>query len=369
MDGSLVDFAEIVARVLMPVGIYIFGIFAHELGHLVACVLVGWKPLVFSLGRWRSDGKQNPTIFRWGEFSVQVGIPTTGYARSVPRNRKTFRLKYFILVAAGPMVNIALAAGAFWYSQLEPDWFMRSAFAAQALHFFILYQLFIAGATLYPHPSRIGGSDGYKMWKLLWMNKEAAEQYYMTMRWSYLRVRAEEGRTAGFEEEIRTVLPASATDFAVRHMTASALMVYTKSDEGESRLRQLLPEAAPGEQRSKILDELACVPIYRDKPGMIDEGLGYIEEAIAEAPGRITLKATKAALLVRKGAYDEAAPIFEEVLAKGDTARDLVMAKCHMALASHRRGNTDEARKLLAEAEKIYPLYPLLPGLRKEIPR
>ena len=99
------------------------------------------------------------------------------------------------------------------------------------------------------------------------MKKETVDQTYRLTRWILVKATCEQRRTAGLESVVRTMLPESASSFDVRHTTGSMLMVYGKNDECEPLLRKLLTEAEPGEQHSKILDELACIPIYRKWAG------------------------------------------------------------------------------------------------------
>ena len=59
-------------------------------------------------------------------------------------------------------------------------------------------------------------------------------------------------------------------------------------------------------------------------------------------------RGTKGALLIEKGAYDEGIETLQSVLAASDTAIDRAYSNYYIALALHRKGDADAARRYLA---------------------
>ncbi len=76
----------------------------HEVGHAFAAGLLGWKVEKISIGLGREIGS-----FQIGEALVELRLlPLAGFVIPRPRNLSRPRLKYFLIFAAGPGIELLL---------------------------------------------------------------------------------------------------------------------------------------------------------------------------------------------------------------------------------------------------------------------
>src|SRR3954462_12397493 len=76
-------------------------VFIHELGHLLAALMVGWRPLSLQVGTG-----PNRTVLRWGEFQLIVGVNLfSGLARARAREFRHFKGAGMWFALGGPLAT------------------------------------------------------------------------------------------------------------------------------------------------------------------------------------------------------------------------------------------------------------------------
>ena len=328
------------------------GIIVHELGHLCGCLLAGWKPLSVHFGSGRSR-----TLFHRGDTSFQIGLnPFNGLVRVVAVKRDFYRLKYFLIVLAGPVATAALALTALALSIMDlPPLFHYLAGLCMITQFMLLAGLII------PHITRIDGqrrpNDSLLLWKILRMKKTQVETNFIQHRKALAVFYLKQDRIADATAVIEPApqLPAGPLNVKLQLLYLQ-LMAVEKFQEARESMRHLSREMeGDAKIRAETLDALACIPLFSGYMELLDDAMDCIGRALIEAPEMITLKGTKASLLVEKGRLDEGMSMLEEVLAKTESDNDRAICKYYMALAYRRKGEVNRAHEWLRDAQKFAP--------------
>jgi hypothetical protein len=339
----------------------------HEAGHLFAALMVEWKPVGLMVGRRKSK-----KLFRVGGVSICVGsFPFGGSAFAVARNPSHFRLKFLIFIMGGPVASISLfvllvtlMASGGWMERL-PEWWQVTISCLIVIE---------AGETcgyLFPYYFREQGqripTDALRIFQTLTMKESevpARLASYCSFYTGYLiredRLTEAKAFLSGMSEVFRDGLSA-------RVYLIECLRGNDRALEADAEIEILIREGVPGEARAEILDALACIPLlYRDSE-FVKRALGYIEEAIGEEPGKITLTGTKGTLLIEDGRLDEGIQLLGEVREKSDAARDKMYCEYYLALAYHQKKDRLRAMEHLKAAIEIAPKSHLRPRIEKAI--
>jgi membrane-associated protease RseP (regulator of RpoE activity) len=106
----LTNYSPVKLSVLLFVLFWIPLLALHETAHAVMAAILGWQveQVVIGMGRTVKS-------FRVGNAMVEWKLlPLEGFARSVPLNLRFPGLKHALIYAAGPGIELLLAAGILW---------------------------------------------------------------------------------------------------------------------------------------------------------------------------------------------------------------------------------------------------------------
>lgn len=173
-DGAAGDMVPGPAFLAVALVIYMVSIAGHELGHLAAGALAGFRPLLLIVGPLRIERADDRVRAGLNRSLALAG----GLALSAPIGVHDLRRRTIVLVAGGPLASIMLGVQclAFWSASsafLEA----RGSLAAAAAFSLLLggvVSLAIGIVTLLP--MRVGGfySDGARLLRLLRDDDETA---------------------------------------------------------------------------------------------------------------------------------------------------------------------------------------------------
>jgi len=107
--------------------------------------------------------------------------------------------------------------------------------------------------------------------------------------------------------------------------------------------------------RLRVLDSVACIPIFWDHPEMVAIAMEAMDKAMENEPNSITLMGTKGSLLIEDGKLDEGVHLLKEVQRQSKSENDLAISSYYVAYAAFKRGDTRIAKELLREAKEKYP--------------
>jgi hypothetical protein len=354
-------------QLLLCLIFFYLSIFIHEVGHLFAAWLVGWKPLDLTVGRDKSR-----TLFRIGDLRIHFRIPAVGgRARAVALSPNYFRLKQLIFIAGGPGISIAvglllwgLVSNELWMSRLS-DWWGEMA----------MYFLFVAAVfvwlSLVPWTHVSGGkvvsSDMWMIFKTLSMRKSAVQSHYLSHVFCLSEFLLEDHRIDEARANLLKAAEAHGSAVDARIFWIHALLQVGRKSEAQAEIDMLSKEGVPSECRAKVLDGIACLPIFWGHLELAEESMRYIDEAIAEEPETITLKGTKGSLLVEVGRLDEGIQMLEAVRNGSDVLIDKATSEYYLALAFFKKGDQQQARSYLKSAVAIDPVSRVRPRVAGEI--
>lgn len=342
---------------LIVFGCHYVCIALHELGHLIAILCIGWTPLVFKLGLGPSI-----TVARFGDLHVQLGRrPFSGWVRGTAESLSFFRFKWFVMVISGPLMT-ALAIFVMVRVLIHiSDYPAAPSWQTTALLIAIMLQLMTLVGTLWPATQMMDGmalpTDGKQAVQSLTMSTaEIGGQFLLhaVTKATVLIERGESHRVSAILEKARLQTAVSSPEMG--RLWIHCLLHRGKTEQADTAMNDLLANAAAvGETRAAVLDSLACLPLFHGHTQLIPKALTYIEEAIAAEPDAITLKGTKASLLIEAGELASGMKLLEEVMEHTESEYDRAICSHYLAVAHARSGDWKKGRELLDAAEKKYP--------------
>ena len=329
----------------------------HELGHLIAIKCIGWTPLVFKLGLGPAI-----TVARVGDLHVQLGRnPFSGWVRGTAETISFFRLKWFLMVISGPLMTALAILAMLRVLIYESNSPAVPAWQTNALFIAIMLQLMTLVGTLWPSTTMMDGmpmtTDGKQAIQSITMSKaEIVGQFLLhaVTKATVLIERGEWQRVPAILENARLQTGISSPEMG--RIWICCLLQQGKAAQAEAAMNDLLACAdASGETRAAVLDSLACLPLFDGHTQLIPKALTYIEEAIAAAPDAITLKGTKASLLIEAGELASGMKLLEEVMGRTESDNDRAICSYYLALAHARSGDWKKGHEFLDTAERKYP--------------
>jgi tetratricopeptide (TPR) repeat protein len=353
--------------VLLVLLSYFLTVLVHEVGHVIAALIVGWKPTSLKVG-----GGRGWTLFRIGGIQVELGpVLLGGMVRALAPSASHFRLKDIILSIGGTVANICFALliggvlfGADRYGEL-PYW------VQQMMIFLLVFNLLFIAHILIPRYNHIEGhmvpNDARQILNMLRMTdaevKSEARKHIRNLFNFYLS----RNRLAEIKALVVESPEAFGSELDARSIWIHALLRAGKREDAVKEIELLSKEGIPSMPRAEVLDGLACISFYYGHPELLDDSMRYIDEAIAEAPDLITLKGTKGALLVETGRTEEGISMLEEVLNTTSALVDRVTSAYYLALACHKKGDSQQAIKHLEFAIALAPRSIVRQRVEKEI--
>jgi tetratricopeptide (TPR) repeat protein len=351
----LVGWPAFIALWIWALAIHLALIALHEFGHFFAARMLGIEISDLTIGHWKKIAKVR---WRGTEISIRA-IPDSGYVTAVPNENLLSRWRAVLFLAAGILVEVFVVAGAAVGLAT-----MRAGFAS-LLGYAAAYSLWcIVGfgawhvvICSWPSRANVGGhilpNDAQQILDRL--RKPPLDTAFLettkTMNEAWLR----EDLTAAIGHA-RKLVELEPANIHVACVIATLLAETGDYAAAKSLLREALdrPNNSAAD-KAKILDGLACIPIYYGIASELAEAEGYIRTAMSYSPRAITLESTLASILLAQGRADEAEPILKRVLNVSEDATDHAIANACLAKIAHLRGQHGDVQRLLANALRAAP--------------
>jgi tetratricopeptide (TPR) repeat protein len=325
----------------------------HELGHAFAAKAVGFRVFHISIGYGR-------TIFErpFCGFDFQVkSIPFGGFAFSTPKNSKSYRVKDCIVVLAGPLANLLIAA---LLAVLTPDQALSFDFF-NGLNlpgvFFVANMMSFCYSLVPRYFESVYGripNDGLILWKTLSLKKSAMEAipvyYYLYEGLERFKHKQLQTSREWFEKGL-AVFPNNVTLLAAK----GHVLTYQKefSDAREIFLHLLNLPNVHIHQRCYYTNNLAWVDALIGGNELIQEADKYSAEALENMPHVSHFKGTRGTVLVEMGRFDEGLKLLKEAMDSAMDSNSKALNACHISIAEQRRGNFEEGQKYAAIARSL----------------
>ena len=122
----------------------------------------------------------------------------------------------------------------------------------------------------------------------------------------------------------------------------------------ESACTAFLQNIISDQQKTTLLDQLACIPLVQQTPELYHSSEFCIRKALEIAPHSLTLKGTLGALLAESGQFAEAEPLLR-ACHQSPADNDRGITSYYLALLAEHSGDLNTARKLAKQSIAIYP--------------
>ncbi len=351
----------------------------HELGHALGAWLVGLRVFCVEIGQGRLLGSVRLLGVRWQlRAFVDSGTTYTGQP-----NLRFFRLKLFLMVLGGPLLNGLLLAAVLWWRPPEALWGEVARWPGDRLlplPAFVLAGAVLLLVSLVPCRVRETGAthatDGLKLLLAPLVSRAERENshalYFALEGGECLSVGRPLDALRWYEQGLQRYPQNAVNDFGV----SCALIHLGRYDEAEQRLAGLRARQGlgPGLQ-ALTADASATVALRRGiearsrSPGgaagetpanvaaLLEEGERWSQEALsagAKLPlaSQWSLMGTYGCLLVEQGRLDEGAAVLRLARAEVEPSSEKAYCLGYLAVVAARRGRPGEARAALERARR-----------------
>jgi predicted Zn-dependent protease len=107
--------------------------------------------------------------------------------------------------------------------------------------------------------------------------------------------------------------------------------------------------------RTRILDSLACIPLFSGKDEFLRQADDWSLHALEIEPSSLTLKGTRGGVLVELGRIEEGKQLLEDCFKNSASVNDKSISACYLALAASKQGDTQRALDMLELARNVNP--------------
>jgi len=324
----------------------------HELGHALSARLLGCRIFQVSVGIGPLLGK---VPFLGGTLLLH-GYPHGGHTIALDNREKGFRMRAWIHVACGPLVNGLLMLAAVPYltrpvhlKSLCQGWEPALDFAiANAV--LLISNLIPRKTTLKMGP---GKTDGLHLLTIPFMKRKDLLNWLSVY---YLAPASVEMSANRVDEAIRILREGRSAypdALLIRHDLAVALLRQDKTEEARQEFLALSASADLQPQvRLLCLNNIAAANIILGRPELIEEADRCSEEAMSSLGWHPSIQGTRGSVLVERGRLDEGIALARASMERHEDAKARSWSACTLALAFRRKGVEAEARKYLELAEK-----------------
>lgn len=332
----------------------ILAIIPHELGHVLAARLAGFRVFAVVIGIGKEAFK-----FRLLDITVRFHwLPIAGGTITAPKTAQSFRSKRFFVILAGPMVNAAIAGVVFlFWSHTRHE--SGAIGLLRPLPICLLANLWILLFNLWPRQTKSFNvaSDGKQLLKIFSGKKEEREQslsarYLLeaVMRWE------EHSDSVGALDWCRQGLELFPQNTNL--LNTSGLLSLHAGDYSRGReifLQLLKEQPNPNPTRFIFLNNIAYADALMENPELLPEADAYSQEAYAGAPWNSAIVGTRGTVLAAMGQLEPGIKLLKESFDKAAKVHSKATNACHLAIAYFKLGENEEASKYLALARQMDP--------------
>ncbi|MCE5230228.1 hypothetical protein LLG95_11595 [bacterium] len=333
----------------------------HEFGHALVARMVGWRPRKIQI----NYGK---TFFKGRILGIPAelnGPPIGGITLVTPFPPRFYRIRMFIVVACGPLANLALAIaaapafyvgrGTFLFSISEGDHRLiplKMFFLANVIQFVINmvpFRVTIPLGKLW--------SDGGQLLQALFMKKELINQKIAE---SYMHETLDCFLQGDFETAASWIERGLGICPSNLNLRLAGPMLWTEQwqlREAREEYIKLLQEAMDKPPARAIIENnIAYVDALMETPELLAEADEFSSRAMANLGWVPAVQGTRGMVLSWLGKIDEAATLLKSSMeAPGQPEANKAINCCCLAVAEMRRGNTAKSDDYMNKARNLNP--------------
>ena len=122
----------------------------------------------------------------------------------------------------------------------------------------------------------------------------------------------------------------------------------------EAECTAFLRKIISHQDKVTLLDQLACLPLFEERPQLYRSAEFCIRKALEIDPENLTLKGTLGALLAERGNFAEAEPLLRACY-QSTSKHDRGITSYYLALLAENSGDPNTARKLAKDSITLHP--------------
>ena len=330
----------------------------HELGHALAALLVGMRLFAVTIG---TQGRVLFVRQVLGYDFIFHRIPIGGHVLYTPRHLGFVRLRHFLAVLAGPLVDVLLIVIVLKFvgnTSGESRWFYVSTG-------FMYGNAILLAVGLFPRKVEIEQkrvpNDGLLLATIPFMSRKSIEAWHSSTFYFETMESLQRGKLQDAEQWLSKGMAVYPNDSWL--LIAQAYIVHHRREYARAResyltaLRQ--PESTP-ELQAHLWNNVAWLDLMIAAPPLLEEADQFSRLAIEELPWVSCVKGTRGSVLIELGRIDEGMPLVQQALAENDRPSDKALNVCYLAIAMKRRGEISKAYEYIEQAKKLDVGCPLI---------
>jgi hypothetical protein len=281
----------------------------------------------------------------------------------VPKEIAFARLKYFLIVLAGPSVHLAISAATLpaqsWRETLD-----TCANRPAPLAVFFFANLLMLALALLPYTTLVTcghvsvnvASDGLAMVTAPFLSSATIRQWhghYFAVEGSEMwQLRDYQAARQWYERGLR-LYP---DDISNRMGLGLALCFLNDLRGGREQWRAVLHRSdVPGDIRPLMLNNVAWTDLMIGDADLLDEAARFSEEAVTQEPWRPPFLGTRGSVLIERGEVEDGLLLVRQAFDANEDPRLKALNACYIALAEYKRGNQMNASAQLELARGLDP--------------
>lgn len=334
-------------------------ILPHELGHALVGRALGWnvQQIVVGLGKSLFKVRLAGMLFDFRS------LPVAAVTWIAPNDTGWLRPKWFLIVLAGPLVNLlmALVVIVSFGGSLCP---LDLDFMPTPARLFVWANGWVLFINLWPwQPKASFGvlTDGGQLLQLLSFSKKSIARL-QALHYSFeamaSRERSDDAAARSWCEKGLALFPEN-----VHLLNLSAITCLDEAKYEQARemfLKLLANDRLRQNERAIYLNNLAYADGLSGNPAWLAEADAYSRDAYTLLPWVPAVVGTRGTVLVALGKFEEGLPLLQKSMEDAHAPRNKADNACHIAMAYTQAGKRDEATKYLQLARQLDNKSPLL---------
>lgn len=337
--------------------VFIFiGTVIHELGHVCAGHLAGFRIFGIEIGRSRVISEFLFGGLRWQFRYILLG----GCVHGAPPDTKFYKSRQSLFILGGPFANIILILISVWALPVDEAIDSGKFKGCAPALMFLLSNASLLIYSLWPHrfESRFGKipNDILLLWET-WRRPQAQVEQLPAHR-SYLEAQEcqRQGDYAVAKNWIEKALNYYPSNYTLEWLQAANLIGLKCYEEARAAYLQLLDRYGQSEElRCMVFNSIAYVDILAEDARLLDEAEGHSRFAYEKHPENVYFKGTRGIVLMKTGQYEQGMILLLQALKQHTERREQALDACLIAIAEAQRGKLEESRNFFSMARKLDP--------------